>query len=76
MKSVLVLVVFAALLLVPTGCVMGPLPPSEDLRDPQQEAGLSSEGRERMSQLRELEYMRAEEETRHQSWDDEDWKHR
>lgn len=74
MKWFLVLLFLSTIMIVSTGCVVGPLPPSEDLRDPQQAADLSSEGRERMDKLRELEYIRAEEEEKHQGWDEEDWK--
>ena len=74
MKHLFTLVVFLMLLFMFSGCVMGPLPPSQELDDPQQLSSMSTEGRWRQEQLREIEYMKAEEEGSHKSWDSEDYR--
>ncbi|MHC4660637.1 MAG: lipoprotein [Planctomycetota bacterium] len=74
MKSIFKLAVFFILIFAFSGCVVGPLPPSEDMGDPQQASTMSTEGRWRQEQMREIEYMKAEEERSHKDWDSEDYR--
>ncbi|TET34374.1 MAG: hypothetical protein E3J72_14540 [Planctomycetota bacterium] len=74
MKSFLAWLVIAVLVFQLAGCVIGPLPPSAEIDDPQQASDLSPAAAYHRQKKQDIKFME-DEEGYQPSWDEEDWKY-